>query len=97
VTELNDPVGIEGYLVLTGDELTAYFKSTRPLGNQSGDIWTASRTSTSSPFSNLKKVDELNDATAEDVPNWITPDGCRIYFYSERGGVLHVYQATKPK
>jgi hypothetical protein len=66
--------------VVTADELTIYFGSTRGNGAGGIDIWTASRTSTAQPFGTPRNVSELN-TSANDAPSWISPDGCRLYIW----------------
>ena len=63
--------------VLTDDELTLYFASSRPnLG--SVDVFEATRTSTQDPFGEPINVTELNGLNA-DLPSWISPDNCQLY------------------
>ncbi|MGC4093580.1 MAG: hypothetical protein QM756_37915 [Polyangiaceae bacterium] len=78
----NSAVG-EAFPVVTADELTIYFLSDRPAGVGAYDIWVASRSSTSDPFSNATPLDALNTPETE-MPSWVSPDGCRLYF--DRGG-----------
>jgi Tol biopolymer transport system component len=78
---------------ISSDELTIYFASDRG-GNL--DIWTATRTSTASPFGAPSHVDELA-SSSQDFPTWISPDGCRMYFWSGRSSSdFDIWQATRP-
>jgi Tol biopolymer transport system component len=72
--------------VLSRDGLTLYFASKRT-GGASGDfdIWMARRPALASPFGAPSNVAELN-TTGFDRPGWLSPDGCRLYFGSDRGG-----------
>jgi streptogramin lyase len=98
VSEVNS-TGWESNPVLTPDGLRIYWSSDRTDGGgTSRDIWTATRASTSDPFGNLARVPELNSDYAES-PNWISPDGCKIYFMSTRPGGpggQDIWEATRP-
>ncbi len=85
----------EQFPVVTLDELTLYYSSDKAGGPGGGDIWVATRASTSVPFGNVVNVAELN-STNDDVPTWISDDGCRIYLASDRAGTWDIYVATKP-
>lgn len=62
--------------VVTSDERTIYFGSTRP-GSAVFDIWTATRATTSDPFGPAQIVTELS-TPGFDTPSWISDDGCVI-------------------
>lgn len=80
----------ERLAAIAPDERVIYWASTRADGSKGGyDMYMASRTSTSEPFSNLRNVSELNTA-ANDYPNWVSPDGCRLYFWSDGTKVVSV-------
>lgn len=92
-------LGLNGFPVLTNDGLTIYFGSTRGTGAGGFDIWVAKRASTGAVFGTPTAVAELNSAN-NDVPTWISADGCRLYMASERGGGsggADIYLATRPK
>ena len=80
VTTVNTP-STEYAPVLTPDELVLYYGSDRPDAPAKGglDIWMAKRTSADAAFEPPVNVQELNTAGHE-VPDWISPDRCRIYF-----------------
>lgn len=85
--------------VVSADGLTIYFSSDRPGGAGNLDIWVASRTSPSAPFGQITNVAELNASDFE-FPDWLSADGCRIYFTSRRPGGTggwDVWQATRPR
>jgi len=98
-TELNDPSANEGSAMLSADGLVILFGSTRApsLGS---DIWMATRTDASKPFSPPANVSALNSAYNEG-PGWLSPDGCRIYLTSDRPTVdggppgAHLYVAER--
>jgi Tol biopolymer transport system component len=64
--------------LLSEDELTLFFASTRP-GRGSADIYQANRASAQEPFGDPKPLNELNGIDP-DIPSWISPDGCELYF-----------------
>jgi Tol biopolymer transport system component len=66
--------GLQRFPVVSPDELTLYFASGYPY-----DIWMATRTSRDLPFGEPVALTELN-SDASDNPQWISPDGCRLYF-----------------
>ncbi len=80
--------------VVTPDELTLYFGSQRS-GSQMLDVYVATRASTASPFGSVARVAEVSTAT-NDVPTWISDDGCRLYMHSDTAGSYDLYVATKP-
>jgi WD40 repeat protein len=86
--------------VLSADGLVLYFASSRAAlparGNR--DIWMATRSSPVDPFGAPTNVEELN-TTAGEAPVWLSPDGCALYFSSDRpGGVgLDLYVARRAK
>lgn len=86
VSELSSVSG-ESAGVLSPDQLVIYFFSRRTgtgaLGG--GDIWMATRGSTSDPFTSLAPLTSIN-SDALDVPEWASPDGCRLYIRSQRSG-----------
>jgi len=84
--------------VVSLDERTLYFASNRTDGGAKGglDIWMATRPDTTSSFGNLTNVAEL-DTTADELPSWISDDGCRLYMSRITGaGDFDLYIATKP-
>ena len=95
-TELNTYQS--GLPSLSTDGLTIYFTTARPSGAGKGDIWTASRSSVSDAFTNIRSVWELNTSADEEMGS-LSPDGCRIYFSSDRGGGaggIDMYVAERP-
>jgi hypothetical protein len=85
--------------VISDDELTIYFSSTRTdLTNMGGqDIFVARRLDTAQPFGTPKNVSELNSVD-EEAPNWVSPDGCAIYLTAKHtgGGGTDIYVARRP-
>lgn len=73
--------GTAGFAVVTPDERTLYVAVplTPPGGTQRLDMWMAIRSSTAESFSQVSSVSALNTDLNE-VPSWVSPDGCRLYF-----------------
>jgi WD40-like Beta Propeller Repeat len=84
VHELDSP-NDESTPVLSGDRLTIYFSSTRSGGVGGYDIWTADRPNLAAPFLPPENLNAQNSDT-DDSPGWLSPDGCRLYFSSDRPG-----------
>jgi hypothetical protein len=64
--------------VVSDDELTMYFASSRPnLG--SVDIYQTTRASVQDPFGEPIALTELNGPEAQ-LPSWISADNCELYF-----------------
>lgn len=75
----------EAGAVISRDELTLFFQSARTGSmNSSYDIWMATRSSTVAAFGDPVNVSALNSNGAE-YPNWISEDGCVIYFTRDVG------------
>lgn len=84
--------------VLSADNLTIYFTSDHVGGLGSLDIWSATRASSNAAFEGFTNVASLNEGSL-DFPDWISHDGCRIYFTSARTsgtGGWDLWQATRP-
>jgi hypothetical protein len=80
--------------VVTVDELTIFFGSTRP-GAADFDIYQARRASVADGFGAAIPLTQLNTALA-DVPNWISPDGCHLYLTrAEPGAGYQLYMASR--
>jgi Tol biopolymer transport system component len=79
--------------VLSDDELTIFFTSTR--SDVNGDIFVATRPSQMDDFAVPLVVRELN-TTYFDGPGWLSPDGCRLYFMSGDGGGTRIFVASRP-
>jgi Tol biopolymer transport system component len=96
-TELNT-ASWEGGPVLSTDGLVVYWGTTRPDGNAKGgyDIWTAKRAMKGGAFGSLTNVAELN-TSGEEVPTWLSNDGCRLYLESDRNGSRDMFVATRPQ
>ena len=99
VAELNSQYD-EGHAILSDDQLTVYFASTRiglatSGGSAAANILTAHRSTPAETFTDLALVSELNTESAE-IPSYLSPDGCTLYFDSDRLGRQHLWVAVKP-
>jgi hypothetical protein len=65
------------YPVVSADELTLVFER-YPLSV--APIWQATRSSIDAPFSSARPLIEFS---SDDMPSWISPDKCRLYFARE--------------
>ncbi len=69
----------DGYPVVSSDGLTVFFASNRP-GSRAGiNVWTATRANRSLAFGAPTPVAEIS-TDADDVPGWLSEDGCRLYY-----------------
>jgi Tol biopolymer transport system component len=86
----------EAYPVISADGLTIFFDRTN---SHDGDIWVAHRATVDAVFAAPTPVAELNGASTE-TPTWLSPDGCSLYFGSDRSGPgssTDIWVATRPK
>ncbi|MFN0246864.1 MAG: TolB family protein [Kofleriaceae bacterium] len=96
ITELSASAASSVQPTLSADGLTIYFSSDRTGGAGSLDVWVATRPSLTAAFAQITNVTELNSDRFEFL-DWISPDGCRVYFTSGRnGGGWDTWQATRP-
>jgi hypothetical protein len=80
--------------VISADGLTVYFASSgRPGDVGDFDIWEAHRASTSDPFS-APTLSPLS-TTDGDLPGWLSPDNCRLYFYRNTSGDSNIWVASR--
>jgi len=70
--------------VLSADGLRLYFGSTRAKTNDY-DIYVARRSERHGTFDDPSPVGELNTTSLE-LPDWISPDDCTLYFRTDRPG-----------
>jgi hypothetical protein len=95
VTELNGD-GQASSIAISNDGLTVYYGSSRTGStNGTSDIWTARRDTRTSSFGTLTRVNELS-SDGEELPSYISTDGCRLYFGTNRTGGGDIYVAAKP-
>jgi hypothetical protein len=95
VAELDDGVSNTRDAVSTADGLTIYVGSDRPGGAGGYDVWVATRLRDTDPFGPLVQVPELS-TTGDEGPNYISVDGCRMYWSSTISGTVVPYLSVKP-
>lgn len=90
-----DTPAIENNPVVTPDELTLFFGSTRPGGTGDFDIYEARRAHAADGFGAPIELKGL-DTAGGDMPNWISPDGCSLYFTRQAANVgYQLYMASR--
>jgi hypothetical protein len=74
---------------LSDDGLTMFYAS----GDTGAklDLYVAWRRTTAEAFSIIVPLDGINTAAEERDP-WLSPDGSRLYFTSDRDGMLNIYE-----
>jgi hypothetical protein len=80
--------------VLTPDGLYIVFGSTRTPNLGVEDLWSASRAKTNVPFGNPMHLESVSSPLT-DLPTWISADGCRLYFSSNRNGTRDIWQTER--
>ena len=82
----------EVHPLLSGDALTLFF------GRSDGNVvhvYAATRANVAMPFVNPQIVGDFDFGNSNNTPGWLSPDGCRMYFTSDRGGDADVWMATR--
>jgi hypothetical protein len=99
LTGINSPdfQSADGFLSDNGREL--YFSSTRDGDHTDNDLYVARRSAIGADFGAPEPLVDLNDPVAgkpsEERMPWLSPDGRRLYFVSDRSGQYTLYSATK--
>lgn len=82
--------------MVTEDGLTILFSSERTGGAGKRDLWMAHRATVASPFGSAEVLSTVSSA-ADEFAGWISNDGCRVYFSSDRSSTVHrAYVAARP-
>ena len=68
--------------VVSRDGLTMFYAQLPPFSGNA-DLWMMTRSATDEPFANALSLDTINTGFAE-YPGWLSDDGCRLYFSSDR-------------
>jgi hypothetical protein len=68
--------------VVSSDELEIFFASDRDGIGKPFDIFVATRSSTTQPFSAPTRVETLS-TVGIDWPLWLSPDGCDLYYINK--------------
>jgi hypothetical protein len=83
---------------LSASGLTLFFGRVDPSHNNY-DVWVSTRTSLTAPMSPPTQVADFNTSNhANSAPSWLSIDGCRMYFSSDRDngqGDFDVWMATR--
>jgi len=82
--------------VVTSDELTLYFCRDNATDC---DIWTATRASATAPWGTASPLAGESTVGIDEVPSWVSPDGCDLYFYdngSGGSGGEDMYELARP-
>jgi Tol biopolymer transport system component len=77
----------------SADELTVFVASSA--GGAGQNIQVATRSSKGAAFGAATDVSTLNSPSS-DQPDWLSPDGCRLYLTSARTGPSRLYVAVRP-
>lgn len=86
--------GYDAAPAVTPDELLAYVQTSITDDAGSGTtIFVSSRGSTATPWPTPTVVAELR--SAESIPTWVSADGCRLYFSSNRSGNWDLWVAER--
>ena len=94
IVELNLATDAESP-VLTADELTIFFSSSR--GTVGGfDVWTAHRATVSVAFEAPEPVVELS-TSRDDYPTWVSEDGCDVILETFGSGKATRFYASRPR
>ena len=93
VNGVNTP-GREQGTALSADGLDLYYYAD-PKKNGAGQIWVAHRDTRSEQFRTPTVHAELSLDAGFSAPGSISSDGCRLYFFSNAGGVSNTYVAER--
>ena len=63
-------------------------------GSVGFDLWTSTRATVTAPFPAPVHLTALS-TDADEVPGWLSADGCRLYFGSTRSGNNDSYVAIR--
>lgn len=80
---------------MTATGLRLYLAASRPGNAGMRDLYVTERASLTTPFGALIPLVSLN-TTGDDNSPWVSADGRRIYFASDRSGSLRLYEASIP-
>ena len=94
--DLGTPAGeFDEIPVPSADGLTLFFGSSRG-GKPDFDIWQVRRASLDAAWGTPTNVAEVN-TSKDDGPNWLSPDGCRLYLTSNLTGNADIYVAERAR
>lgn len=79
---------------LSPDQLVMVFGTSRPATPTGpSDLWFATRAAKEDPFGTPQRVPGLS-ATSNESDPWLSADGCRVYFSSDRDGSTDLFVAA---
>lgn len=87
---------------ITADERFLYFRRETTMGTtMESDVYAASRSTPSDGFGTSAPVPGLDRPGISEVPTWISPDNCHLYFHSNAdtgGGPMgaNIWMAARP-
>jgi Tol biopolymer transport system component len=96
--EISDLSGGDGQPILSHDELSLFFTSTRAGGRGRFDIFVATRTQTTDEFAGVTWLGPIVNSVDDDLPAWVSNDGCVLYLVSDRAGGAggrDIYRTTR--
>lgn len=86
-------IAAESHPVLTADALTIFFA--RDDNQSKSHVFVSTRTSTSALFGTATQLTAFDQAMTQSAPGWISQDGCRMYFTTDRSGAGDIWMATR--
>lgn len=86
------------YPVVTADEQTMYFASSRAGGKGGDDIWVATRKNKTDKWGAFTPLAGPINTDGNEAPSWLSSDGCRLYLIKSGNGSINydIYVSTKP-
>lgn len=87
---------------ISADERFIYFRRATTMGMATeSDVYAASRSTATDGFGNSAAVPGLSQPGVSEVPTWISPDNCHLYFHSDAdtgGGPMgtNIWMAARP-
>jgi len=98
ITELSKSDMMEMCPFISHNELTIYYLSRSYASDTSLESYVqATRPTTTSPFDNITTAPFANvmSATGWEGPFWVSDDGLRMYFSSDRDGTMDIFLASR--
>lgn len=93
VTEIDSGVGDADPTVSADGRVILYSSNRTDAGKQSSNIWYATRADPTGVFGTPHPVPDINSDSA-DGDAWLSHDGCRMYFSTDRGGDYDIWGAV---
>lgn len=98
IAELDQPPGWSAYPRISSDELNIYYMHIIGASPSQDFIYQASRTLKTNPFDAPTSSPFVNimSSTSNESSPWVSSDGLRIYFASDRDGSYDIWFASRP-